>query len=95
MIIKRISWLLLAVLLGMGYSQRVRLQVWGADRLFALKNFWPQGTRQSQTLLDYAIWLNPRVGKYYMEKSVPFNKRGEYVLSKSSSYTATSSLPGV
>ncbi len=75
---KRISWMLLVALLGMVYSQQTELRVWGAEKLFELKNFWPQGTRQSQILLDYAIWLNPKVGKYYMEKSVPFNKRGEY-----------------
>jgi len=37
-----------------------------------------QGTYLSQTIFDILIWQYPEYSKAYMEKSVAFNKRGEY-----------------
>ncbi|MBA5629239.1 tetratricopeptide repeat protein [Moheibacter lacus] len=37
-----------------------------------------QGTYLSQTIFDILIWQYPNYSNAYMEKSVAFNKRGEY-----------------
>ncbi|OUJ68688.1 tetratricopeptide repeat protein [Hymenobacter crusticola] len=51
---------------------------WLAETCFTVKNLWPQGSPPSQHLLDAALWFDPYLAKAYLEKSVPFNKRGDY-----------------
>jgi tetratricopeptide (TPR) repeat protein len=68
----------LAVLLGVISWQAKPLRHWLAKTCFTVKNCWPQGAPPSQRLLDAAIWLDPYLAKAYLEKSVPFNKRGDY-----------------
>lgn len=55
-----------------------QVRPWLAETCFKLKNLWPQGSPSNQHFLDAAIFFNPKLAKAYMEKSVPFNKRGDY-----------------
>ncbi|HLK97599.1 MAG TPA: hypothetical protein VK364_07505 [Hymenobacter sp.] len=69
---------LLAVLGGVLYGQARPLRHWLAETCFTVKNIGPQGSPASQRLLDAALWFDPYLAKAYLEKSVPFNKRGDY-----------------
>ena len=69
---------LLAVLGGVLYWQAKPLRHGLAETCFTVKNSWPQGSPANQRLLDAALWFDPYLAKAYVEKSVPFNKRGDY-----------------
>ncbi|RZJ93305.1 MAG: hypothetical protein EOO60_04910 [Hymenobacter sp.] len=69
---------LLIGLTGVLWWQAKPLRHWLAETCFTVKNGWPQGSPPSQHLLDAALWFDPHLAKAYLEKSVPFNKRGDY-----------------